>query len=156
DQLDVTGTVVLNGSQLSIQLQYVPTAGDSYTIIQNDDTDPVTGTFADSAEGAILTSGGYTFRISYQGDDCNDVTLTYLAPPPVAAAAPPADLAVATDMSASHAADLAVAADLSASHPGTPPDAGQSGGAADQGDGSQPSQSSGCSMSGSGIAGLSW
>ncbi|EKE78910.1 beta strand repeat-containing protein [Oceanibaculum indicum] len=85
DQIDVTGTVDLGGATLSLDLGYTPTDGDSYIIIENDGVDVVTGTFSGLAEGASLSSGGYSFKISYAGGDGNDVVLTASAiavPPP--------------------------------------------------------------------------
>ncbi len=61
DQLNVTGTVALGTTTtLSASLfgGYTPAAvGNSYTIINNDGTDAVTGTFAGLAEGATFTLG---------------------------------------------------------------------------------------------------
>ncbi len=75
-QDNVTGTVNLTGATLSASLGYTPTNGDSYTLISNDGSDPVTGTFAGLPEGTGLVIGGYSFRISYVGGDGNDVVLT--------------------------------------------------------------------------------
>jgi autotransporter-associated beta strand protein len=75
-QLNVTGTVNLTGATLSGSLGYTPTNGDSYTIINNDSTDAVTGTFAGLPEGTGLVIGGKSFRISYVGGSGNDVVLT--------------------------------------------------------------------------------
>jgi autotransporter-associated beta strand protein len=75
-QLNVAGTVNLTGATLSASLGYTPVNGDSYTIINNDGTDPVTGTFAGLPEGTGLVIGGYSFRISYVGGTGNDVVLT--------------------------------------------------------------------------------
>ena len=74
DQVNVTGTVTLGGATLNVVLSFTPTAGQVFTIINNDGSDAVTGTFAGLAEGATFTVGGTQFRISYVGS--NDVTLT--------------------------------------------------------------------------------
>jgi hypothetical protein len=50
--------------------------GATFTIINNDGTDAVTGTFAGLAQGATFVVGGETFQINYKGGDGNDVTLT--------------------------------------------------------------------------------
>ncbi len=78
DQLQVTGTVNLTGSTLiPILLNgFVPKAGDSFTLITNDGSDPVTGTFTGLPEGATVTVGSTVFKISYIGGDGNDVVLT--------------------------------------------------------------------------------
>lgn len=77
DQLDVTGTVDIRpGAWLSVS---VPTGalsgGQSFTIIANDGTDPVTGTFFQLPEGTEMQVGTGTVQISYHGGDGNDVVL---------------------------------------------------------------------------------
>ena len=77
DQLDVTGTVNLGGSTLSVATGFTAAPGDRFTIINNDGSDAVVGTFAGLAEGATFTAGSNTFRISYVGGtNNNDVVLT--------------------------------------------------------------------------------
>ncbi|MEA2165787.1 MAG: fibronectin-binding autotransporter adhesin [Thermoanaerobaculia bacterium] len=72
-QMDVTGAVTLNGAQLGISASGAPAIGQRFTIINNDGTEPVIGTFAGFPEGASI---GSTFTISYHGGDGNDVVLT--------------------------------------------------------------------------------
>src|SRR5262249_34779024 len=76
DQLDVTGGVNLNGATLNAALGFGPAPHDSFLIITNDGSDPVTGTFAGLPQGASVSVGGTTFRIYYDGGDGNDVELT--------------------------------------------------------------------------------
>jgi autotransporter-associated beta strand protein len=76
DQVDVTGTVNLGGATLNVVLGFTPSPGDVFTIINNDGTDAVSGTFAGLAEGATLSVDGSLFTLSYAGGDGNDVTLT--------------------------------------------------------------------------------
>ena len=78
DQLNVAGTVDLTGATLNVALSggFVPAAGQSFTIVNNDGSDPVTGTFNGLAEGASFTSQGVTYTITYQGGDGNDVVLS--------------------------------------------------------------------------------
>jgi autotransporter-associated beta strand protein len=75
DLLNVSGTINLNGANLfAIE---APTATGSITIINNDGTDAIGGTFAGLPEGATFTgNNGKRFRISYVGGTGNDVTLT--------------------------------------------------------------------------------
>src|SRR5262249_19313947 len=82
DQLAVNGTVALSGS-LNLTVGFTPPASSVFTIIDNDGTDGVNGTFAGRAQGATVTASGQRFQISYVGGTGNDVTLTYLgtAPP---------------------------------------------------------------------------
>jgi len=48
-------------------------------IVNNDGTDPVTGTFAGLPEGALIVTGNRGFTISYAGGDGNDIVLNALA-----------------------------------------------------------------------------
>ncbi|MEP7204683.1 MAG: hypothetical protein ABI716_00630 [Candidatus Saccharibacteria bacterium] len=86
DQLNVTGTVDLGGATLNTSLYggFVPSLNDSFTIINNDGADAVTGTFNGLPEGAEFNVGAVKFKISYVGGDGNDVTLkaTYVPGPP--------------------------------------------------------------------------
>ena len=82
DQIKVTGTVDVNGATPDITLynNFVPVIGQSYTIINNDGTDPVTGLFAGLAEGGTITNQGVTYSVTYKGGDGgNDVVLTVTA-----------------------------------------------------------------------------
>lgn len=79
DQLNVTGTVNL-GSSTALNVShwngYRPAVGDSFTIINNDGADAVTGTFQGLAEGATITVDNVVYKISYVGGTGNDVVLT--------------------------------------------------------------------------------
>src|SRR5205085_9855016 len=74
DQLAINGTVTLGGA-LNLALGFTPTPGAAYTVLDNDGTDAVTGTFAGVPEGGRVTAGGFDFRVSYAGGTGNDVTL---------------------------------------------------------------------------------
>ncbi len=76
DQLRVGGTINLAGSRLSLSLGYTPAVGDAFTIIDNDGSDAISGTFAGLAEGAFLSVGTSVLRLSYVGGTGNDVVLT--------------------------------------------------------------------------------
>ncbi len=76
DQLIVTGTIDITGSNLKVTVGGTLTIGDQYTIINNEGPDAVTGTFANLAEGGRFNSGGNAFTISYVGGSGNDVALT--------------------------------------------------------------------------------
>ena len=73
-------SVYLNGG--SLDLTYleggVIKKGDTFTIIDNKGPISVQGTFKDLPEGAEITAGGVTFKISYVGGDGNDIVLTAL------------------------------------------------------------------------------
>ncbi len=84
DQIVADLGVALDGG--SLDLTYlegcVIKKGDTFTIIDNKGTIPVIGTttrtFKDLPEGAEITAGGVTFKISYVGGDGNDIVLTAL------------------------------------------------------------------------------
>jgi hypothetical protein len=80
DQLIVNGTVTLAGSLDFVRAPaFIPSVGDQFTIINNDLTDPVTGTFVDLPNHDVLVIGSnQLFQIDYDGGDGNDVVLTYL------------------------------------------------------------------------------
>lgn len=83
DQLNVTGTVNLTGATLdtSIYGSFKPVAGQIYTIINNDSSDAVTGSFTSLPEGTNFTVSGYVFKVSYVGGTGNDVILTVVSVP---------------------------------------------------------------------------
>jgi len=79
DQVQVTGTVSVGGSLTVGILAGAPAVGQAITIIDNDGTDPVSGTFSGMPERAVVPLAGQVLRISYQGGDGNDVVLAVLA-----------------------------------------------------------------------------
>jgi hypothetical protein len=97
DQLQVTGSVTI-GNNVTLSTVpwggYVPVGVTSFTIIDNDGADAVTGQFAGLAEGAVISNflgSGLNARITYRGGDGNDVVVMVIAnnlPPTVALANP--------------------------------------------------------------------
>lgn len=85
DQIDAIEGVMLGYSRLDLTYLEggVIKKGDTFTIIDNKGIHPVEGTFKDLPEGAEITAGGVTFKISYVGGDGNDVVLTALNDSPV-------------------------------------------------------------------------
>jgi hypothetical protein len=77
EQLNVKGGVNLTGAVLELVQtgSFVPAAG-NWTLIVNDGTDPVVGTFDGLPEGAFVSHAGIQMRISYVGGTGNDVVLT--------------------------------------------------------------------------------
>ncbi|MEX2111568.1 MAG: hypothetical protein WD845_00185, partial [Pirellulales bacterium] len=77
----VTGTVDLSGAILEpvnvgVNL-YASSIGQTFTIINNDDVDAITGTFAGKPEGFSFNIGSDIYQITYVGGtDSNDVVLT--------------------------------------------------------------------------------
>jgi hypothetical protein len=60
DRLAVTGAVSLAGAALSLRVPFTLPTLATYTILDNDGSDPVNGTFADLPEGGVLVSGATT------------------------------------------------------------------------------------------------
>ena len=52
------------------------TVGTVFTAISNASAAPISGTFANLADGATITVGSNTFQANYEGGDGNDLTLT--------------------------------------------------------------------------------
>ena len=80
DQVKATGGVTLSSTTSTITTSrynsYTPTQGQVFTIIDNQGSSAVSGTFSGLAEGATFEQNGVVFKISYVGGDGNDVTLT--------------------------------------------------------------------------------
>lgn len=83
DQVQVTGTVDLNGATLNLISTFTAAAGDEFLLIDNDGVDAITGAFAGLAEGTLFTFNGNQVFITYQGGDGNDVALTVNTAPVV-------------------------------------------------------------------------
>jgi fibronectin-binding autotransporter adhesin len=82
DQLNARGTVSLAGVALNASLNYASAVGDQFTIINNDGSDAVIGTFTGLPQGKKLYVGKELFQISYTGGSGNDVVLSRLVTPP--------------------------------------------------------------------------
>lgn len=82
DQLNVRGAVNLSGVTLSASLNFASAVGNSFTIINNDGIDAVSGTFTGLPQNANFYIGQEQFTISYAGGTGNDVVLTRIPTPP--------------------------------------------------------------------------
>jgi fibronectin-binding autotransporter adhesin len=80
-RLAVTGEVTLDNATLELSglMQGSIEPGQSYVIVDNDGDETIKGTFKDLPEGASISRGGVSFRISYVGGTGNDITLTTTA-----------------------------------------------------------------------------
>ncbi len=76
DQVNVTGTVNITGSALALSGTRSAHDGTVLTIINNDASDVVTGTFQGLAEGGTTVFSGVTYTATYAGGSGNDVALT--------------------------------------------------------------------------------
>ncbi len=77
DQLNVNGTVSLGGT-FNPTLGFASVIGDAFTIIDNNLSDVVSGTFSGLPEASIITLGGCPFRLNYNAGTGNDVVLTHI------------------------------------------------------------------------------
>ncbi len=82
DQLNVRGSVNLTGLSLQPTLNFTSAATQPFTLINNDASDAVTGTFTGLPQNKKFYLGGELFQISYTGGTGNDVVLTRLVTPP--------------------------------------------------------------------------
>jgi hypothetical protein len=80
DQALVNGSLWLSNALLKVTLGFSPNTGNQFRILDVDGT--TTGTFDGLAEGSSYFIGINEFKISYAGDDGNDVVLTFLVPEP--------------------------------------------------------------------------
>jgi autotransporter-associated beta strand protein len=101
--LHVTGTVNLGGSTFNLFGSGAGVvAGSTFTIIDNDGTDPVVGTFAGLPNASVIPvgPGGFKYAITYNGGSGNDVVLTATEPTNIPALDPRALLVLAVALAA--------------------------------------------------------
>ncbi len=77
DQLQVTGGVALGSGTLNLTGSYTPANQETFTIIQNDGADAVSGTFSGYAEDSSFFFNSKKVYITYTGGDGNDVVIDY-------------------------------------------------------------------------------
>jgi hypothetical protein len=76
DQVAVNGSVDLTGSTLHLIVNGPLAVGNSFTIINNDGSDPVVGQFASGTTVTAFNDPRYQFTVNYAGGDGNDVVVT--------------------------------------------------------------------------------
>jgi autotransporter-associated beta strand protein len=78
DQVIAKGVTIESGAQFNFLGQVVGKLrqGTSFSVISNTAATPISGVFADLADGAILSVNGNNLQASYEGGDGNDLTLT--------------------------------------------------------------------------------
>ena len=100
-QLNVVGAVNLTGVSLVLSGTHVPTAGQQFTIVNNDGGDAIVGTFNGLAQGATISNflgaPGVNATISYTGGTSNDVVLTVDNVPPTVTSTTPLQGAINVD-----------------------------------------------------------
>jgi hypothetical protein len=82
DQIVVTGNVNLTNGSLDVVLLngFSPSVGQSFEIINNTGSNPITGTFSGLPEGSVFAVGNTKMQITYKGGTGNDVVLTVVSP----------------------------------------------------------------------------
>jgi autotransporter-associated beta strand protein len=82
DRINVTGAVNITSAslQLNIPNGTVFTGGQTFTLISNDLTDAISGTFSNAPAGTD-TINGYLWLVSYTGGDGNDFTIQAVPEP---------------------------------------------------------------------------
>ena len=80
DLVIAKGVTIESGAQFDLlaQVQGKLRRGTSFSIISNTASTPISGTFANLPEGAVLSVNGNNLQASYEGGDGNDLTLTVL------------------------------------------------------------------------------
>jgi PEP-CTERM motif len=87
DVLNVKGTVALKGADLVLDLLSAPTRGESFDVLTNDGTDPISGEFSEGSQVTGMFDGrAYSFHIDYAfnadgGAVGNDIRLTAVPEP---------------------------------------------------------------------------
>ena len=76
DQLFVTGNVTLGGTlNVTLLNGFQPTPGQTFEVLNDEGSNPISGAFAGLPEGAFFTVGSSAFQITYLGGTGNDVVL---------------------------------------------------------------------------------
>jgi fibronectin-binding autotransporter adhesin len=79
NQFNVVGRVNLNDAHLIIAGTHIPVAGQTFTVVENDGSEAIIGTFHNLPQGATIgnfLNSGLPATISYTGGSGNDVVLT--------------------------------------------------------------------------------
>lgn len=78
DQVIANGVTIQAGAQFDLNTvgNKKLTTGKVFTAISNTDATPISGTFANLADGSTVTVGVNKLQVSYSGGDGNDLTLT--------------------------------------------------------------------------------
>jgi len=78
DQVVANGVKIESGAQFTFKTvgNKKLSVGTVFTAISNTTATPISGTFANLADGSTVTMGANKFQVSYAGADGNDLTLT--------------------------------------------------------------------------------
>ena len=75
-KVNALGVIIHSGVTFVDRTTGTLTAGVVFTAINNISANPVSGTFANLADGTTFSSGGNTFKANYRGGTGNDLILT--------------------------------------------------------------------------------
>jgi autotransporter-associated beta strand protein len=78
DRVIASGVIINSGAMIALsgQTQGRLTTGLTVTLISNTSANPISSTFSNLPDGAIVTVGRNQLKVSYEGGDGNDLTLT--------------------------------------------------------------------------------
>jgi autotransporter-associated beta strand protein len=78
DEVVASGVTINSGAEFNLvaKVQGKLKAGTVFTAISNTASTPISATFANLADGAVITVGNTKLQASYEGGDGNDLTLT--------------------------------------------------------------------------------
>jgi hypothetical protein len=78
DMVVADGITINSGAMIALsgQTQGRLTTGLTLTLIRNTSANPISSTFSNLPDGAIVTINGNNLQASYSGGDGNDLTLT--------------------------------------------------------------------------------
>ncbi|HEY3602071.1 MAG TPA: hypothetical protein VGK72_08955, partial [Chthoniobacterales bacterium] len=78
DQVLASGVTINSGASIALsgQTKGLLDQGLTLTLISNTSPNPISGTFSNLPDGAIVTVSGNNLQASYEGGDGNDLTLT--------------------------------------------------------------------------------
>ena len=77
DRVNANGVTINSGATFNFlpRISGTIAAGTAFTVISNTSGSPISGTFSNLADGAIITVGSVNFQANYEGGDGNDLTL---------------------------------------------------------------------------------
>ena len=80
DEVIAAGVTINSGAKFSFSDigSGTLTLGTVFTVINNIEATPITGTFSNLPDGSTFTANGNTYQVSYEGGDGNDLTLTVI------------------------------------------------------------------------------
>jgi hypothetical protein len=72
---------LLTGAKLSLQLNFTPSNGQSFTILDVLGSNLIMGQFSNAPDRGVIVVNGESFLVNYEGGDGNDLTITTVPEP---------------------------------------------------------------------------